>query len=126
MDPIVKTVDRAFLRCDTLYFWFLFFLSLEHQVKINFSRCAIAKRLMPSLPAVVQERALVLTFSQIAAFLRCPCLFKLRTLYGWAATPNEVEGFGSLFTAQPASTAIILVSAEIEMKQVESRTIFEL
>ena len=36
----------------------------------------------------------MLTFSQIAAFLRCPYLFKLRTLYGWAAAPNEAEGYG--------------------------------
>jgi len=44
--------------------------------------------------ARVQERALVLTFSQISTYLRCPYLFKLRTLYGWAAAPNEAEGFG--------------------------------
>jgi DNA helicase-2/ATP-dependent DNA helicase PcrA len=44
--------------------------------------------------ARIQKRALVLTFSQLAAYLRCPYLFKLRMLYGWAAAPNEAEGFG--------------------------------
>jgi DNA helicase-2/ATP-dependent DNA helicase PcrA len=44
--------------------------------------------------ARIQKRALVLTFSQLAAYLRCPYLFKLRMLYGWAAPPNAAEGFG--------------------------------
>ena len=44
--------------------------------------------------ARIRERALVLTFSQLAAYLRCPYLFALRALYGWAAPPSEAEGFG--------------------------------
>ena len=51
-----------------------------------------AHKLPPT--ARVQKRALVLTFSQIAAYLRCPYLFKLRMLYGWAAAPSEAEGYG--------------------------------
>lgn len=55
-----------------------------------------AKKVQQKLPpmARAQERTLVLTFSQIAAYLLCPYLFKLRTLYGWAAAPSEAEGFG--------------------------------
>ena len=51
MDPIVKTVDRLFLRCDA----FLLFSPPQGRVEMHFGRCLVVQRLMEPLLVVKLE-----------------------------------------------------------------------